>query len=307
MGLAFYDEDLRCLRINAALEKMTGVPAAQHLGRRPAEVLPELGHRLGEVLAATLRSASPRSDVGISGRLPSDPGTLRHWLASTYAIAGTPARVGIVVVDITHRKRIENERGRLLLMAREARDRAEIAEHRAAFLASAGTALSESLDLRETLDRIARLAVPELADWCFVELLQDDGSIKRVAWAADEPAHDAILASFDERFPLDPDAPYGSPQVIRTGEPMLEERVLSEQLETLAQNPEHLATLRSLGFGAAVVVPLRARGRILGDIAMVCGASGRRVDAEDLELAQGLADRCALAVDNALLFARRDS
>ena len=93
--------------------------------------------------------------------------------------------------------------------------------------------------------------------------------------------------------------------VIRTGEPDLIEDIPAEALADIAQDEEQLRVLESVGFASHMVVPLRARGRILGAIAMVSAESGRRFDLEDLELAQELADRCALAVDNARLYADR--
>ncbi|HEX8102506.1 MAG TPA: GAF domain-containing protein [Solirubrobacteraceae bacterium] len=304
VGLAFFDEELRYVRVNDTLAAMSGVPAEAHAGRTACDVLaPMMGQRLAGVLADTLRTGRPRRDVELSGRLPGDPAT-RHWLASTYVVAGGAARVGLVVTDVTSRHRVEKERRRLLLIAREARERAEQAERRSAFLAAAGTVLARSLDFQETLDAIAGLAVPAIADWCFVELVQDDGGIKRVASAAADPAHAARIPEIDARYPLDPGAPFGSPQVIRTGEPLLVEHIPDEQLDAIAQDAEHAALMRSLDFCAVIIVPLRARGRILGDIAMTAG-SARGFDGEDLEMAQELADRCALAVDNARLYAER--
>ena len=305
VGLAFFDAALRCVRVNQTLARMADLPAERHLGRRAGDVLAAMmGERLDDVLAHTLHSGHARRDVALSGHLPGLPGETRHWLASTYPVAVADARVGVVITDVTQRTRVEKERRRLLLAAREARGRAEQAERRATFLAAAGAVLAQSLDLRETLDAIAALAVPRIADWCFVELVEPGGAIARVAWAAADPAHAARIPELDARYPLDPDAPFGSPQVIRTGEPLLVERIPDEALEAIAQDGEHAEILRSLGFGAAMIVPLRARGRILGDIAMAAGP-GRGFDAEDLETAVELADRCALAVDNARRFAER--
>lgn len=297
VGLAFWDEELRCVRVNGALAAMAGVRADAMVGRTPSEILPDIGQRLERLLRA------PRSEAEVTGRLPGDPGA-RTWVASTFPISGGRARFGSILTDVTQRKRVEKERRRLLLAAREAQDRAEQAEKRFEFLAAAGKLLVSSLDHGETLRTIADLAVPALADWCFVELLQDDGSIKRVAWAAANPQHAAVMAHYDERYPLDPEAPFGSPQVIRTGEPLMIERIPEEQMLAIAQDAEHVEVLKRLEFGAVIIVPLRARGRILGDIALTAGPA-RGFDADDLALAQELADRCALAVDNARLYSER--
>ena len=305
VGLAFFDAELRCVRANAAFAALAAAEPATLIGLTPREGLPvDVGGRLEEVVAATLRSGRPRHEAELSGRSAADPRSSCHWLASAYAVGGGRARVGVVVTDVTQRKRVEKERRRLLLLAREERERAEQAELRSAFLARAGALLAESLESDRTLRAIAELAVPELAAWCFVEILQDDGSIQRLAMAAADPRHRAVMDDFDRRYPLDPEAPFGSPQVIRTGEPLLVEEMPDDALRAIAQDDEHYGILRSLGFGAVIIVPLRARGRILGDIAMTAGL-GRTYDAEDLEMAQQLADRCALAVDNARLYAER--
>lgn len=144
--------------------------------------------------------------------------------------------------------------------------------------------------------------MPRLADWAFVEILQDDGSIKRLAMAHTDPGKEALVREYDRRYPINPDAPEGSAKVIRTGRPQLMKVVPDEMLEAVAEDPEHLRILRDLGFRSAMVVPLRARNRTLGDLALVSAESGRHYDEDDLALTQELAVRCALAIDNARLY-----
>jgi GAF domain-containing protein len=178
----------------------------------------------------------------------------------------------------------------------------EAAKRRADALADVGALLAGSLDFDATLQVIARLAVPRLADWCFVELLRDDGSIERVAIEADDPALLEHAREYDRRYPLDPDAPVGSPQVIRTGEPELQPEIPDGMLELVAQDAEHLEILRALGFRSSMIVPLRSGGRVVGDLALVSASSGRRYGPADLATAQELADRCGLYLENARLY-----
>jgi PAS domain S-box-containing protein len=178
----------------------------------------------------------------------------------------------------------------------------EAARRRAAILADAGPALVRSLDPAEVADTVARLAVPAYADWCFVELLQPDGSIKREVIAHADPSKQELVEEYDRRYPLDPEAPFGSAQVIRSGEPELMTEIADELLEAVATEPRQLELLREAGFRSSMVVPLRARGRVIGDLALATSDSGRHYGEDDLRVAQELADRCALALDNARLY-----
>jgi GAF domain-containing protein len=178
----------------------------------------------------------------------------------------------------------------------------EAARRRSDALADVAALLAGALDFDATLQVITQLAVPRLADWCFVELLRDDGSIDRVAIHADDPAILELAREYDRRYPLDPDSPVGSPQVIRSGEPDLQPEIPDAMLQAAAQDAEHLEILRSLGFRSSMIVPLRAGGRVVGDLALVSAASGRSFGASDLAAAQELADRCGLYLENARLY-----
>jgi serine phosphatase RsbU (regulator of sigma subunit)/PAS domain-containing protein len=175
-------------------------------------------------------------------------------------------------------------------------------QRRSDALADATALMAGSLDFDATLQVLARLAVPRLGDWCFVELLRDDGSIDRVAIEAADPEVGARAREYDRRYPLDPDSPVGSPKVIRSGEPDLQPEIPDAMLELAAQDDEHLAMLRGLGFRSWMIVPLRAGGRVIGDLALVSAESGRLFGAADLAAAQDLADRCGLYLDNARLY-----
>jgi len=178
----------------------------------------------------------------------------------------------------------------------------EAARRRSDALADATALLAGSLDFDAMPALIARLAVPRLADWCFVELLREDGGIDRVAIEADDQAMLERAREYDRRYPLDPDSPVGSPQVIRSGEPDLRSDIPDTMLELAAQDAEHLEILRGLGFRSSMIVPLRAGGRVIGDVALVSAGSGRRFGPADLAAAQELADRCGLYLENARLY-----
>src|SRR5215217_2722257 len=172
---------------------------------------------------------------------------------------------------------------------------------RARLLASAAARLADSLDLAETLAAVAAVTLPAFADWCFVEMCCADGSIKRVLVEHRDPDKRAFIEEYDRRYPLDPDAPIGSDDVIRTGRPALVTDITDELLTAVATDPEQLRLLQGAGFRSSVIVPLRVRGVVIGDLALATAESGRRYEEADVPVVQELADRCAMAIDNARL------
>jgi signal transduction histidine kinase len=176
------------------------------------------------------------------------------------------------------------------------------AERRARFLARASQALGGSLDYRVTLDRVARLAVQAVADLCAVDILEEDGSIRRLAVAHRAPEKAAVAWELEHRWPSSLSDPFGPGKVIRSGRPELRGQVPEAKLPLAARDKEHLHTLRTLGLESYLVAPLQARGRTLGAITFAYTGSHRRYRKADLHLAMELADRAALAVDNALLY-----
>jgi PAS domain S-box-containing protein len=175
---------------------------------------------------------------------------------------------------------------------------------RLSFLAEASQLLAQSLDPEEALSRLAQLAVGTIADWCGIELVDEDGSLRNVAVAHVDPRRVELAAELRRRYPVDENSETGVPRVIRTGQPELYAEVTDEMLVAGALDAEHLELLRELGFVSAMVVPLQARGRTLGALTLVAAESGRHYDETDLGLAEDLARRAALAIDNSMLFRR---
>ena len=175
------------------------------------------------------------------------------------------------------------------------------AEEAARYLARASEVLSESLDYQRTLSDFAKLVVPELADWCSVEIIGDDGALVQLAVAHADPEKVKWARELSRRYPPNPDAPTGSPKVIRTGEPELYPEIPDELLVKGAVDEEHLRIIREVGIRSAIVVPLVAHERTLGALTLIAAESGRRYGPADLALALELARRAALAMDNARL------
>jgi PAS domain S-box-containing protein len=176
-------------------------------------------------------------------------------------------------------------------------------EERLAFVSEASRLLSESLDYEATLARAARLAVPALCDWCMVDVVQDGGGVKRVEVACADPALEP-LARNAMRFPpaLHANPLHPPTQALRELHSVLVEDTDEAWKVRTALGPEHLAQMRALAFRSLMSVPLVARGRTLGVLTFLAIAPGRRFSRADLETAEDLARRAALAVDNGRLY-----
>jgi PAS domain S-box-containing protein len=170
------------------------------------------------------------------------------------------------------------------------------------FLDDASAALATSLDYQQTLDRITALAVPALADVCLLEVPDESGAMQRVSVRADEPSKRGLVESLAARFPPLPDSDHPSLRAMRNAQPVLLSGLVEPENVPNIQGPEHAALIRALGFRTALFVPLVAHGRALGVITLVSTRAERRYDAGEVRLAEELAGRAALAVDNARAF-----
>ena len=435
IGLAYFDRDLRYVRVNDRMAEINGIPAAEHVGRTTEELFPALetgSERLREVL----ETGRPVTEQELAGETPALPGRRREWLVSCYPVrrgdtilgvgavvlevserraaeralraqtdryetlmlalaevgegmvvlegdhlvyandafeqltgypldelrsmrsiwdlipdwsrdeaqqravlrtreglvdphyefvlthrsgrlvdldvAGVPLHLDdreqlvVVVRDITARKRAEAEREHALALERQAREAAEAAERRMTLLAGASALFDQSLDELETLERVARLTVAEVADTCVIMLAPGGGEPARQAIAvARDPRREALMKALEDRWPAEVQAEATVAQVVHAGHATLV-RHLGRRFETMAQDEEHLAQVRALDLAAAALVPLRARGRTFG--AMACGfveAPAPDHEREVLALLEDLARRAALAMDNARLYAER--
>jgi PAS domain S-box-containing protein len=305
VGLAFWDRDLRYVRVNARLSELNRLPVEDHIGKTLAEVVPDLADELEPRFRNVIGTGEPCSDLEMESIAHGDAGGSRLYTGSYYPVrdsAGAIIGIGGVIADITERRRGENALAAALEAEREARAAAEAAERRARFLAEASVLLDASLDYETTLQSIASLAVAEMADWCGVEVLDPTGDLRSVAVAHIDPAKVRWAREMQQRYPTDPDSGTGAPNVVRTGKAELYPVITEELLLPSAQDEEHLRLIRELDIRSAMVVPMVARGRTLGAISFIGAESGRTYDESDLALAQELARRAGMAVDNARLY-----
>lgn len=271
------------INFNRGAEEIFGYTADEVLGRPLDILIPESSrdiHRryieeFGRSPVAARRMAERREIAGVRKN-----GEVFPAEASISKLDVDGVRIYTAVLrDVTERKRIERAQR---------------------LLADAGAILSASLDYEHTLESIARLAVPTLADWC-VLYVRDRDVVRRIQVVHVDPEKEALLRRL-QPFPLGGRKPHPALRVIETGEPALLAEIPSDFVESVAGDDEHLEVVRALGLSSAMVVPLTARGETLGAIGCYLADPRRRYGSDDLALARDLAARAALALDNARLY-----
>ncbi len=227
-----------------------------------------------------------------------------RWVAEKGRVyrgpGGSPERAIGIIQDITGRKKAEEERSALLERERQARGWAERATRRMFVLEEATSVLSKSLDYDATLGRITGVFVPNLADWCLVDVIDEDGSVSRVARAGSDPGKEHVLHELDNQSRNSILCTAEVSRVLASGQSFL-----APSLDT-EQNGEGLETLLEFRMYSCMVVPLIARGRTLGAVTLISSDPERRYEKEDLSLAEDLASRCGLALESARLYREQD-
>ncbi|CAM4509260.1 sensor histidine kinase [Corallococcus exiguus] len=180
-----------------------------------------------------------------------------------------------------------------------------LGEERAAFLARASELFASSLDAsatQESLASLANLSVSALADWCIVDVLRADGHFERVQVVSADPSQAPLAATVQRLTPVPRERPVYPPAVaLATGRSTLATEVTDAVMQSVAQDADHLETMRRVGIRSLLTVPIMARGHILGALSFLVTTSSRRYGDEDLRFAQELANLAGLAVDNARL------
>ncbi|HEV7216124.1 MAG TPA: GAF domain-containing sensor histidine kinase, partial [Chloroflexota bacterium] len=272
-------------------------PRAQHLGVRA-------------YLAVSLHPSDGSAPLGVlflnrdltTAFTPRDRGLARR-LAERIADIVSRSRRESVSQHVVDAERRQAEHAHALLVREQAaRAVAESAQERLGFMAEVSAALSQSLDYHETLQQIARLAVPVLADWCSVNIVEEDGSVHRLAVAHVDPAKEELVRQLVDLFPLDANGASGPAVALRTGQPRIVPEVNVGDIERSVTDPEHLRLIRALGVQSLMYVPLALRGHVIGVVSYMASESRRRYGPADLALAEALGERCAVAIDNARLY-----
>ena len=284
-------------QLNPSWERTLGFSHDELTARPFLEfVHPDDREATGEQLAA-LRAGAPITYF--ENRFAAKSGGYR-WLGWTAAPFAAEGLVYIFARDLTERRHAEEERVKLI-REQTARAAAEASERRSTFLAEAGVALTSSLDVGETLSKLVHLAVPTLADWCVIDVLDEHGRPRRLAVGHARP-EDEGLAEQVKGFAPSLEGRSPEARLLRPGESALLVADARERLSDLAEDERHRALLGRLGPRSLMVVPIVSRERTLGVMSLLSTTSGRVFARDDLDLAEELGRRAALAVDNARLY-----
>lgn len=281
IGMATVGTDGRFLRVNRALCDILGY-SAHELAGMTSQSITHPDDRdadlalAGELARAKITRYSQEKrcirkdgsivDVELSGSMLRDA-------------AGDPLHLIVQVEDISERKRREREQR---------------------FLAELGPVLASTLEAEPIFQRIVDLVTREIADFCIVDLV-DEGQMMRQVVASRDPAKRALAEALC-RVPLDRDRPYLLSEAVRTGRPVLVRRPDDAALAAMTQSPEHLRIVAGLEMVSLVAVPLVANQRVVGAVALVAARGSREYDDRDVRLAEELAWRTAIALENARLY-----
>jgi signal transduction histidine kinase len=286
-GMGFWQCDLKTGAVKwwPGMDAIHGLPA--DTPARPLEQYLELIHPADRerVQAAVREAMINKSANQLEYRVLWPDGSV-HWLEARAKLLmdlqGELWQMSGLCLDITDRKCVERD---------------------LKFVADASNELAGLSDYEDTLNRVARLAVPDFADWCAIDLLSETGALQRVAVAHVDPGKQQQARELQRRFPADPQGVAGAGRwnVLRTGRSERVRELTGELLDQAIPDPEHRAALRAMGLRSYLCVPVAARGKVMGVMSFATAESPRRYTAQDQALAEDLARRAAVAIDNAML------
>ena len=294
---------------NSAFCRLAGLPSGDAIGAPIANAFPATeGRALRELLDRALRDGVELLDHQIDVTSDSASG----WQCSVWPVIAANGRaeaLGIEIRQVTppdaaialQREVAE----RMLLGALRERGLAEDAEaarRRAAFLAEAGRLLAQSVDQASTLLALTKLALPTLDAWCIVDILEEGGAIHRLGIYHPDPEMQKLARHLEANWLPAPDDPFGAPAMLRDPHTTVIGEDIESTLATIAHSEENLHILRQLGIGSLLTVPLIARTRLLGAVTFVTAQRASAYRLEDVQLAEDLAARGALALDNAQVY-----
>jgi serine phosphatase RsbU (regulator of sigma subunit) len=297
------DRELEELRANYPLDPQGEHPVARVIRSGEPVLLPEMTSALLSSFAQGSRHAEFMIEHGYRSAAVAPLLARERTLGALSVLrlgAGVPYGKEdlILVLELARRAALAIDNARLFSELQ----RAQLAE---SFMAEASRVLASSLDYGETLKRVTRLVVPQIADWCAIDLLSEQGEIEQVAVHHLDPVRLEIAERLDRDYRPTMDEPAGVPEVIRTGASRIFTDIQPDALAGYARNAEHLELLRAVGATAVIIVPMAGATSTIGTITLVSSESTRKLSHRDLALAERLARRAGTAVENARLYTER--
>ncbi len=291
VGMGIWDRALRFVWVNRELATINGAAPEAHVGKTVAELLPDVDHRA--VMDAMRRVVETGETIvhEVSGRTPASNET-RCWRVRYFPLRGAEAveGLGATCEDVTAHKRAE--------------DAAAAAERKQRHLNEVSTVLARSLDMAVTLQEVARLLVPHVADWFAIDLLGEDGNLTRAAVAHVDPAKVELAHELWRRVPPRRDDPNGPYAVAESRRPVHLPLIPETMVDQAGLPADILQIVKGLGLHSSMCIPLVSRDRALGAITLVAAESRREYGTDDVAFGVELAARIATAIDNAELVAR---
>ncbi len=267
---------------NLAAERTFGYSSQEAVGKSITLIIPEELRKEEEMILSRLRKGEH----------------IDHFETVRMRKDGSRLDISLTISPI------KNSVGQIIGASKIARDITESKrlQRNLQFLSDASKVLSSSLDYKTTLQTIARLAVPHIADWCTIDILAEDGSIEPLVVAHVDPQKVQWARELRKKYPIKMDAPYGIPQVLRTGVSELVPFISDDMLVAAALDDEQLALLRNIGFTSGMTIPLVIDGKARGTLTFALAESIRHYTHADLVMAEELASRASLAIQNAQLY-----
>lgn len=294
---------------NSAFSRLARVANGNALG---APIVGSFSPTEGQALTALLNRAFHDGVELLDQRIDGSNERGDVWQCSVWPVIANDGRAEALGIEIREstpadatlelQRKVAEQMLLSALRERGFADDAEAARRRAAFLAEAGRLLAESVDQSSTLIALTKLALPTLGAWCIVDILDEDGTIRRLGIYHPDPEKQQLVQDLQRSWAPEPDDPFGAPAMLRDTRTLAITSNMEATLAATAHSPESLHILRQLGIGSLLTVPLVARKRLLGAITFVSDQRGLSYSPEDVQLAEDVANRGALALDNAQVY-----
>jgi len=311
IGRAIADPSGRFIRVNRAFMRIVDYSEQALLAKK----WPEITH------PDDVEACAQNMENLVSGKQSSFTQNLRVfnsrgedvWIRLNVVLvresSGHPAFFVGDIQDITEKLKIDKERVKALENEQAARRELELTNTRQkALIKTMGSVLASQHDMNKALQALADGCVPGIADWTAVDLYDAEKHVlNRIAVSHPDPQKVRLARELYELYPPDLSQEPGLGQLVRTGKSQLWSEIKPELLEMAAQDEKHLDILKALGLASAMAVPLKAGDKIIGALTFVSSESGRHYDEEDLMIAEDVARRTAIIIENARLYKQMEN